>query len=130
MNEVCQWKDCVGYLYLVGFEWGSGRANRKWCACTGQVEVQQVVEGEGVYKFMCGWDYCCVLERAALKTLKDNVNLTILPADKGNATVVLNTSDYKQKISSFLQDPAYRKVTKDPTDSIERKPRHCSKNHH
>jgi len=70
---------------------------------------------------MCGWDYCCVLERAALKTLKDNVNLTILPADKGNATVVLNTSDYKQKISSFLQDPAYRKVTKDPTDSIERK---------
>ena len=39
-------------------------------------------------------------ERAALKTLKDNVYLTILPADKGNATVVLNTSDYKQKISS------------------------------
>jgi len=33
-------------------------------------------------------------ERAALMTLKDNFNLTILPADKGNATVVLNTSDY------------------------------------
>jgi len=33
--------------------------------------------------------------------------------------VVLNTSDYKQKISSLLQDPAYRKLTKDPTDSIE-----------
>jgi hypothetical protein len=32
-------------------------------------------------------------ERTALKTLKDNKNLTILPADKGNATVVLNTSD-------------------------------------
>jgi len=47
-------------------------------------------------------------ERAALKTLKDNMNLTILPADKGNATVVLNTSEYKQKISSLLQDPAYR----------------------
>jgi len=41
---------CVGYLYLVGLEWGSGRANRKWCACAGRVEVQQVVEGEGVYK--------------------------------------------------------------------------------
>jgi len=41
-------------------------------------------------------------ERAALKTLKDNLNLTILPAGKGNATVVLNTSDYKQKISSHL----------------------------
>ena len=60
-------------------------------------------------------------ERAALKTLKENKNLTILPADKGNATVVLNTSDYKLKISSLLEDPAYRKLTKDPTDAIERK---------
>ena len=60
-------------------------------------------------------------ERAALKTLKDNVNLTILPADKGNTTVVLNTSDYKQKISSLLEDPAYRILTKYPTDSIEGK---------
>jgi len=59
-------------------------------------------------------------ERAALKTLKDNMNLTILPADKGNATAVLNTSDYKQKIS-LLEDPAYRKLAKDPTHSIERK---------
>jgi len=24
---------------------GSGRANRKWCARTGRVDVQQVVEG-------------------------------------------------------------------------------------
>ena len=47
------------------------------------------------------------------------MNITILPADKGNAMVVLNTSDYKQKISSLLQDPAYRKLTKDPTDSVE-----------
>ena len=60
-------------------------------------------------------------ERAALKTIKNKLNLNILPADKGNATVILNTSDYKQKISSLLQDPAYKKLTKDPTDSIERK---------
>jgi len=60
-------------------------------------------------------------ERAALKTLKDNTNLTILPADKEIATVVLNTSDYKQKISSLLEDSAYRKLAKDPTDAIERK---------
>jgi len=30
-------------------------------------------------------------------------------------------SENKQKISSLLQDPAYRKLTKDPTGSIERK---------
>jgi hypothetical protein len=35
-------------------------------------------------------------ERAALRTLKNNPELTILPADKGNATVILNTTDYKQ----------------------------------
>jgi len=60
-------------------------------------------------------------ERAALKTLKDNTLLTILPADKGNAMVVLNTSDYKQKISSLLEDSAYRKLAKDPTNAIEQK---------
>jgi hypothetical protein len=47
--------------------------------------------------------------------------LRLKAADKGNATVVLNTSDYKQKISSLLNDPAYRKLAKDPTDAKERK---------
>jgi len=51
--------DCVGYLYLVGLERGSGRANRKWCARTGRVEVQLVVVWDGVYKCVCGWDYFC-----------------------------------------------------------------------
>ena len=32
----------------------------------GRVEVQQVVEGEGVYKCVCGWDYCCVLDGCLL----------------------------------------------------------------
>ena len=45
MNEVCQWQDCVWYLYLVGLERGSGRANRKQCARAGRLVVQQVVEG-------------------------------------------------------------------------------------
>ena len=60
-------------------------------------------------------------EREALRTLKKNTNLTILPADKGNATVVLNTVDYKQKITSLLEDPSYRRLARDPTDSTERK---------
>jgi len=52
-----------GVFIPVGFEQGSGRAN---CARTGWVEVQQVVEGEGVYKCVCGWDYCCVLDGCLL----------------------------------------------------------------
>jgi hypothetical protein len=43
-------------------------------------------------------------ERNALQNLKQDNKLTILPADKGNATVTLNTSDYKQKIASLLED--------------------------
>jgi len=61
----------------------------------------------------------CRAEREALRTLKKNTKLTILPADKGNATVVLNTVDYKQKITSLLQDPSYRRLARDPTDSTE-----------
>ena len=60
-------------------------------------------------------------ERTALKTLKDNTQLTILPADNGNVTVILNTMDYKLKIASLLGDSVYKKLDKDHTDSIERK---------
>jgi hypothetical protein len=35
--------------------------------------------------------------------------------------VVLGTSDYNQKNSTILEDKAYRKLEKDPTDSLERK---------
>ena len=59
-------------------------------------------------------------EREALRTLKKNTELTILPADKGNATVILNIVECKQ-ITSFLEDLSYRKPARDPTDSTERK---------
>jgi len=42
------------YIWL-GLELGSGRANRKWCARAGRLEVQQVVEREIVNKCVCGW---------------------------------------------------------------------------
>jgi hypothetical protein len=60
-------------------------------------------------------------EKEALRTIKGNSELTILPADKGNATVILNTQDYKQKINTLLEDAAYRKLNKDPTTGTERK---------
>jgi hypothetical protein len=45
-------------------------------------------------------------ERRALRSLKANDSLTILPVDKGNAAVVLGTSDYNKKIATLLQDKA------------------------
>jgi hypothetical protein len=49
-------------------------------------------------------------ERVALITLKNNTDLTFQPAAKGNVTVFINTTDYKQKITSLLEDSSYRKT--------------------
>jgi hypothetical protein len=60
-------------------------------------------------------------EREAPKTLKHNTDLAILPADKGKAIVILNTVDYKQKITFLIEDPSYRRLARNHTDSTERK---------
>ncbi|KAI5634371.1 hypothetical protein NE865_12919 [Phthorimaea operculella] len=39
-------------------------------------------------------------ERQALKTLRENKEVLVLKADKGNATVVMDTTDYDQKIQN------------------------------
>jgi hypothetical protein len=60
-------------------------------------------------------------DRRALRTLRTNADITILPADKGNAAVVLNTSDYNRKIWALLGALTYRTLAKDPTEAVERK---------
>jgi hypothetical protein len=60
-------------------------------------------------------------ERRALRSLLTNADLTVIHADKGNSTVVLNTMDYNEKISVLLRAPTYRRLAKDPTDAVERK---------
>ena len=60
-------------------------------------------------------------EQASLKTLREDRNITILPADKGNATVIMDTAKYEKKIEDLLDDPIYKKVKKDPTPATERK---------
>jgi hypothetical protein len=49
-------------------------------------------------------------EREALLALRSNEDVTILPADKGNATVVLSSTDYHNKIKMVLDDPVYRRL--------------------
>ena len=58
----------------------------------------------------------------ALKSLqKKKKDVKILPADKGNATVVLSKQQYDDRIQEHLSLRAYKKLDKDPTDSIKRK---------
>jgi hypothetical protein len=53
-------------------------------------------------------------ERRALRSLRTNSALKAIHADKGNATVVLDTMDYNEKISALLRAPTYRRLAKDP----------------
>ena len=59
-------------------------------------------------------------ERKALSSLSKRRDITILPADKGNTTVVLAAEEYQGKIAQLLDDTTYVKVQKDPTAVKER----------
>ena len=43
----------------------------------------------------------------------------ILPADKGKATVVMNSFDYKQKLKNLLEDTTVYEVLKKKTHPLE-----------
>jgi hypothetical protein len=60
-------------------------------------------------------------EIQALKALRSNEEIIVLPADKGNATVVMNTSDYNTKMRALLVDAAYTPRRADPTTNLEKK---------
>ena len=46
----------------------------------------------------------------------------ILPADKGRATVVMDKTEYEEKVSTTLNDAhTYEKLQADPTSSYKRK---------
>ena len=52
--------------------------------------------------------------------MKSDTSLAILPADKGNCTVGLHTTQYDSKILSMLSDKdTYEKLPKDPTAVLE-----------
>lgn len=51
----------------------------------------------------------------ALRYLSSNDNLIILPADNGNATVFMNTTDYIKNLSDKLQDAYHKLSSRDQT---------------
>ncbi|XP_078363508.1 uncharacterized protein LOC144647600 [Oculina patagonica] len=61
---------------------------------------------------------------AAVRNLKQDPSVTIVPADKGRSVVVTNTVDYKEKIATLLNDTnTYEKITdkrRNPTSRVEK----------
>jgi hypothetical protein len=60
-------------------------------------------------------------ESNALKSLKRNRDIRILPGDKGNCTVVMNETTYMEKLNTLLDSGVYETLPKDSTSRIERK---------
>uniref|UniRef100_A0A2D4IM57 Uncharacterized protein n=1 Tax=Micrurus lemniscatus lemniscatus TaxID=129467 RepID=A0A2D4IM57_MICLE len=59
-------------------------------------------------------------EQKALQVLNNNSSIIILPADKGNATVVMDRKDYETKLTDLLQDSTYKPINMDPTTYLEK----------
>ena len=60
-------------------------------------------------------------QKTALKDLHKDNTIVILPADKGNATVVMDRSLYEEKMKDILLDGnTYHKLKRDPTTRIEK----------
>jgi hypothetical protein len=59
----------------------------------------------------------------AMKSLRHNNDIRILQEDKGNCTVVLDESKYKDKLNTLLESGAYEPLSKEPAAQVERKVR-------
>nr|CAB3263310.1 uncharacterized protein LOC108950552 [Phallusia mammillata] len=60
-------------------------------------------------------------EHQAIRSLRSNEDISILPADKGNCTVIMNRPDYDKKMSDLLLDTStYKRLKRDPTRKSER----------
>lgn len=61
-------------------------------------------------------------EYRALNNLKKDDSIIIGPADKGNCVVIMNRTDYVEKVTSLLsEENTYKKLMRDPTKATERK---------
>ncbi|MFW5444372.1 MAG: hypothetical protein ACKE51_08715, partial [Methylococcaceae bacterium] len=57
----------------------------------------------------------------AVKLLKNDPSIVILPADKGRTTVVMDKVDYTDRLESMLSDSStYVQVKKDPTPRLQK----------
>ena len=60
-------------------------------------------------------------EMRLIKSLKEDESIMVLPADKGRASVVMDTATYRAKISTLIENGPYQLLNKDPTDRLTRK---------
>ncbi|CAF4438629.1 unnamed protein product, partial [Didymodactylos carnosus] len=60
-------------------------------------------------------------QRKALKKLKTDENIIVIPADKGGKVVVMDVVDYINKIQEKLDTDPYTQLNEDPSKYIHKK---------
>ena len=61
-------------------------------------------------------------ELHALRRLRNDKDIVILPADKGRVTVVMDNKDYTDKMDSLVNDKqTYEPLKRDPTPALQRR---------
>lgn len=59
--------------------------------------------------------------RRAIKDLQKDTDIVILPANKGNVTVVMDRTEYVKKMNDLLEDETYIRLKNAPTFRVESK---------
>ena len=59
--------------------------------------------------------------RDALKSLKEDESVMVFPADKGRASVFMDTDTYLAEMSTFIENGPYQLLNNGPTDRMTRK---------
>ena len=57
----------------------------------------------------------------ALKSLKEDESIMVLPVDKGRTGIVMDTDTYRAKMSTLIENGPYQLLNKDLTDRLTRK---------
>ena len=82
---------------ICGVEEGLRKVNDTAAVCTARSKVAGVLKTARPPKRNIGKE-----EEQALKELKEDKDIVILKADKGNCTVIMDLPDYDQKINALL----------------------------
>ena len=63
-------------------------------------------------------------QRAAVRSLQQDPSITVVPADKGKAVVIMDMAEYREKVHTLLSDEnTYTKITdkpRNPTSRVEK----------
>lgn len=60
-------------------------------------------------------------EQSAPVAIQQDNTIVILPVNKGNSTMIMDKTEYREKIHDLLSDQSYHPLRKDPTLRLERK---------